>query len=127
MSLLEVRGLRAGYERIPVVFGIDLTVDKGEIVAILGANGAGKTTTLRCISGRLRPMAGEIDFEGQRSDHTSADAITRASLGHVPEGRGILPTLKGDERLARAGAGALARTSTAAAASNERRISGCLP
>jgi branched-chain amino acid transport system ATP-binding protein len=104
MSLLDVRGLRAGYERIPVVFGIDLTVDEGEIVAVLGANGAGKTTTLRCISGMLRPMAGQIEFAGQRIDQSSADAIARASLVHVPEGRGIFPTLNVDESLTLAAA-----------------------
>lgn len=104
MSLLEVRGLRAGYERIPVIFGIDLHVDEGEIVAVLGANGAGKTTTLRCISGMLRPMAGEIEFAGRRIDGRSADAIARASLVHIPEGRGIFPTLNVSESLELAGA-----------------------
>ncbi len=98
-ALLEVRGLRAGYERIPVVFGIDLQVGEGEIVAVLGANGAGKTTMLRCISGMLRPMAGEITFAGRRIDSRSADAIARASLVHVPEGRGIFPSLDVDESL----------------------------
>ena len=99
MSLLEVRGLHAGYERIPVVFGIDLTLEEGQIVAVLGANGAGKTTTLRCISGMLRPMAGEIEFAGQRIDGRSADGIARSSLVHVPEGRGIFPTLNVHESL----------------------------
>ena len=56
--LLEVKGLRTGYGRIPVVFGIDLEVEEGEIVALLGANGAGKTTTLRAISGMIPAMAG---------------------------------------------------------------------
>jgi branched-chain amino acid transport system ATP-binding protein len=98
-NLLEVRGLRAGYERIPVVFGVDLEIAEGEIVAVLGANGAGKTTTLRCISGMLRPMAGEIVFNGRRIDGRSADSIARASLLHVPEGRGIFPTLDVNESL----------------------------
>ncbi len=98
-ALLDVRGLRAGYERIPVVFGIDLQVGENEIVAVLGANGAGKTTTLRCISGMLRPMAGEIEFAGQHIDGRSADRIARSSLVHVPEGRGIFPTLDVRESL----------------------------
>ncbi|HEV7677966.1 MAG TPA: ABC transporter ATP-binding protein [Candidatus Dormibacteraeota bacterium] len=98
-NLLEVRGLRAGYERIPVIFGIDMHVAEGEIVAVLGANGAGKTTSLRCISGMLRPMAGEIAFEGRRIDGRSADAIARSRLVHVPEGRGIFPTLDVNESL----------------------------
>jgi branched-chain amino acid transport system ATP-binding protein len=98
-ALLAVRGLRAGYERIPVVFGIDLEVGEGEIVAILGANGAGKTTTLRCISGMLKPMAGTVEFMGQRIHGHAADAIARAGLVHVPEGRGIFPTLNVNESL----------------------------
>jgi len=97
--LLDVRGLRAAYERIPVVFGIDLQVGEGEIVAVLGANGAGKTTTLRCISGMLKPVEGSIEFMGQRIDGRSADRITRSGLVHVPEGRGIFPTLNVDESL----------------------------
>ncbi len=99
MSLLEVRGLRAGYERIPVVFDIDLVVEEGEIVAILGANGAGKTTTLRCLSGMVRPMAGEIMFDGRHIDGVAADVIARSSLVHVPQGRGIFPTLDVGESL----------------------------
>jgi branched-chain amino acid transport system ATP-binding protein len=98
-TLLDVQGLRAGYERIPVVFGIDLHVGDGEIVAILGANGAGKTTTLRCISGMLKPMAGSIDFMGQRIDGGRADRIARSGLVHVPEGRGVFPTLNVHESL----------------------------
>jgi branched-chain amino acid transport system ATP-binding protein len=97
--LLDVRGLRAAYERIPVVFGVDLQIGEGEIVAVLGANGAGKTTTLRCISGMLRPMAGAIEFMGRRIDELSADRIARSSLVHVPEGRGIFPTLNVNESL----------------------------
>ena len=104
MNLLSVHGLQAGYERIPVVFGVDLDVEEGEIVAILGANGAGKTTTLRCISGMLRPMAGEITFAGNRIDGRSADSIARVSLVHVPEGRGIFPTLDVQESLSLAAA-----------------------
>jgi branched-chain amino acid transport system ATP-binding protein len=104
MNLLSVQGLRAGYERIPVVFGVDLHVDEGEIVAVLGANGAGKTTTLRCISGMLRPMGGEIAFAGQRVDGRNADAIARMSMVHVPEGRGIFPTLDVEESLGLAAA-----------------------
>ena len=113
MNLLEVRGLHTGYGRIPVVFGADLTVGEGEIVAVLGANGAGKTTTLRCISGMVPPMAGEIEFAGQRIDGWRPDAIARASLVHVPEGRGIFPTLNVNESLELAAAVAgVSRTET---------------
>ncbi|MHB8718230.1 MAG: ABC transporter ATP-binding protein [Candidatus Dormibacteria bacterium] len=98
-SLLEVTQLRAAYGHIPVIFGIDIEVGEGEIVAVLGANGAGKTTTLRAISGMLRPSAGEIRFAGERIDARPADAIARSGLVHVPEGRGIFPTLAVDESL----------------------------
>ena len=93
MSLLEVRGLRAGYEGIPVVFGVDLDVEEGEIVALLGSNGAGKTTTLRAISGMIAPLAGEVSFDDRRVDGMHAERIARLGLMHVPEGRGIFPSL----------------------------------
>jgi branched-chain amino acid transport system ATP-binding protein len=98
-ALLELRGLRAGYEGIPVVFGIDVDVQAGEVVALLGANGAGKTTTLRAISGMIRPMAGSISFDGQEIAGHDAARIARAGLLHVPEGRGIFPTLAVEEML----------------------------
>ena len=108
MALLEVRGLRAGYSGIPVVFKVDLEVGDGEVVALLGANGAGKTTTLRAISGMLRVMSGEITFAGERISNRPADQIARRGLVHVPEGRGIFPSLHVDEslRLAASMAGA---------------------
>ncbi|MBV8194850.1 MAG: ABC transporter ATP-binding protein [Candidatus Dormibacteraeota bacterium] len=99
MSLLEVRGLRAGYQGIPVVFGLDLDLDEGEIVAVLGANGAGKTTTMRAISGMLRPMAGTVVWDGIDITGKHADAVARMGLIHVPEGRGLFPSLGVDESL----------------------------
>jgi ABC-type branched-subunit amino acid transport system ATPase component len=84
-ALLETRGLRTGYGRLPVVFNIDLEVREGEIVALLGANGAGKTTTLRALSGLLPLMGGE--------------KIARGGVVHVPQGRGIFPNLKVEETL----------------------------
>ncbi len=106
--LLEVRGIRAGYEGIPVVFGIDLEIGDGEIVALLGSNGAGKTTTLRAISGMIPLMSGEIAFDGERIDGLAAEKIAQRGLLHVPEGRGLFPTLTvGDTlRLAAAMVGA---------------------
>ena len=105
--LLQVRDLRAGYGGIPVLFKVDLEVAEGEIVALLGANGAGKTTTLRAISGMVRVMAGEVTFAGERITNRPADRIARGGLLHVPEGRGIFPSLRVDEtlRLAAARAG----------------------
>ena len=99
MALLEVTGLRAGYGRLPVIFGIELTVGEGEIVALLGLNGAGKTTTLRAISGMIPVMAGTVHFAGEDVTGQPAERITRRGLLHVPEGRGIFPNLRVDESL----------------------------
>jgi branched-chain amino acid transport system ATP-binding protein len=98
-ALLEVSGLRAGYGRLPVIFGIELTVGEGEIVALLGLNGAGKTTTLRAISGMIPVMEGTVRFDGADITGQPAERITRRGLLHVPEGRGIFPNLRVDESL----------------------------
>ena len=97
-GLLETRGLRTGYGRLPVVFNIDLEVREGEIVALLGANGAGKTTTLRALSGLLPLMGGEVRLDGKPLAGT-ADKIARGGVVHVPQGRGIFPNLKVEETL----------------------------
>jgi len=99
MALLETRSLRTGYEGIPVVFGIDIEVNEGEVVALLGSNGAGKTTTLRAISGMIKPMSGDIMFNGRHIGGMAAEKIARAGLIHVPQGRGIFPSLGVEESL----------------------------
>ncbi len=98
-TLLEARGLRTGYGRLPVVFNVDLEVKEGEIVALLGANGAGKTTTLRALSGMLPLMAGEVCLDGKSLKGSAPDAIARGGVVHVPQGRGIFPNLRVDETL----------------------------
>ncbi|HEV8462166.1 MAG TPA: ABC transporter ATP-binding protein [Gaiellaceae bacterium] len=98
-ALLEARGLRTGYGRLPVVFNVDLEVGEGEIVALLGANGAGKTTTLRALSGMLPLMAGEVRLDGTSLNGRSPDTIAHAGVVHVPQGRGIFPSLRVDETL----------------------------
>ncbi|HEY2542565.1 MAG TPA: ABC transporter ATP-binding protein [Gaiellaceae bacterium] len=103
-TLLEARGLRTGYGRLPVVFNVDLEVKEGEIVALLGANGAGKTTTLRALSGMLPLMSGDVCLDGKSLKGTRPDAIARGGIVHVPQGRGIFPTLRVDETLRLAGA-----------------------
>ena len=90
-ALLSVRGIRAGYGRLNVLFGIDLVVAAGEIVALLGANGAGKTTTLRAVSGTVRRDGG-ITLAGKRLGRTP-ESVARAGIAHVPEGRGIFAEL----------------------------------
>ena len=98
-TLLEARGVRTGYGRLPVVFNVDLEVKEGEIVALLGANGAGKTTTLRALSGMLPLMAGDVCLDGTSLKRTAPDAIARGGVVHVPQGRGIFPNLRVDETL----------------------------
>ena len=71
--------------------GVSLTVERGEIVTLLGANGSGKSTTLRAISGLVRPVRGRIVYEGRDITQAPADAIVAAGITHVPEGREIFP------------------------------------
>src|SRR5690242_7673790 len=97
--LLSIEGLRVAYGRIEALRGIDITVEEGEIVALLGANGAGKTTTLRTISGLLSPIAGSVSFDGQRINGARAHEIGSLGIGHVPEGRRIFPRMSVLENL----------------------------
>jgi branched-chain amino acid transport system ATP-binding protein len=98
-ALLEVEGAQAGYGTLPVLFGVDLTVEPGEAVTLLGRNGMGKTTTVRCIVGLLKATSGVIRFEGQRIDGWTADRVGRAGIALVPEGRRIFPNLSVRENL----------------------------
>lgn len=94
-----MRDLEAGYGRAAVLHGVDIEVDEGEIVSLLGANGAGKTTTLRAISGLLPLQGGSIEFAGQSWKSQPPEVRAAAQLGHVAEGRGILGTLSVEENL----------------------------
>ena len=98
-GLLEVIGVQAGYDALPVLFGVDLAIKPGEAVTLLGRNGMGKTTTVRCIVGLLEPTSGMIRFEGRRIDGWAADRIGRAGIALVPEGRRIFPNLSVRENL----------------------------
>ncbi|MCL6561967.1 MAG: ABC transporter ATP-binding protein [Firmicutes bacterium] len=91
--MLEVKNLRAGYELAEVLGGISLTVDKGQVVSIVGANGAGKSTTLKVLSGLLRPWQGSILLDGTELSGKSPADIVRAGLAHVPEGRQVFANL----------------------------------
>ena len=88
-AVLEIDGLTAGYDQAAVIRDVSLTVDAGEVVALLGANGAGKTTTLRVISGIVRPTAGRALLDGKDLASLSPSARARSGIAHVPEGRGI--------------------------------------
>ena len=91
--VLAVRGIEVGYGPIKALHGIDLEVNRGEIVTLIGANGAGKTTTLRTISGLLRPRTGEVHFEGTNITGAKPHRIAARGISHVPEGRGIFANL----------------------------------
>jgi branched-chain amino acid transport system ATP-binding protein len=91
MPLLELTDVHARYGQVRAVHGISLTVDEGEVVALLGANGAGKTTTLRAISGVVA-REGSVVFDGKPLPR-KAEASARRGITHVPEGRGILGEL----------------------------------
>jgi branched-chain amino acid transport system ATP-binding protein len=99
MALLDVEGVRVAYGAIEAVKGIDVRVEQGEIVTLIGGNGAGKTTTLKTISGVLRPAAGRIRFDGQRIDGVPAHKIVALGVGHVPEGRRIFGRMSVAENL----------------------------
>ncbi|HEY1290199.1 MAG TPA: ABC transporter ATP-binding protein [Burkholderiales bacterium] len=97
--MLEARGLSAGYGRAQVLFGLDLAVDKGEVVALLGRNGAGKSTTLKALMGLIEPRSGEVRFGGERIDRRSPHEVARLGLGYVPEDRRIFTDLTVAENL----------------------------
>jgi branched-chain amino acid transport system ATP-binding protein len=97
--MLEVRGLEAGYGRARVLFGVDLEVRAGEVVALLGRNGAGKSTTLKAIMGLLKPRSGQIEFEGRRIEKLEPFETARLGLGYVPEDRRIFTDLSVAENL----------------------------
>jgi len=96
--LLRVERLRAGYGRVQVLWDVDLHVDRGEIVCLVGANGAGKTTLLRAITGVIPPR-GAVAFEGSRIDARGTAAIARLGIAHVPEGRQLFPGMTVREHL----------------------------
>jgi branched-chain amino acid transport system ATP-binding protein len=88
-TLIEARGLSAGYGKMAVVRDVDLRVDAGEVVALIGANGAGKTTTLLTLAGELAPLQGEVHFLGQPT-RSPMHARCRNGLGYVTEGRSVI-------------------------------------
>ena len=97
--ILGVRNLEVAYGNIPALHGINVEVQKGEIVTLIGANGAGKTTTLRTISGLLKPRRGEIIFDDKNITGTKPHVITAMGVSHVPEGRGIFANLTVNDNL----------------------------
>ena len=97
--LLEVERLESGYGASPVLFGIDLCVDAGEMVTLLGRNGMGKTTTVRSIMGLTPARGGKIRFRGRAIERARPERIARLGIALVPEGRQIFPNLSVREHL----------------------------
>jgi branched-chain amino acid transport system ATP-binding protein len=97
--MLDVRSLETAYGRSQVLFGIDLRIEKAEVVSLLGRNGMGKTTTVRSIMGIARPKAGTIRFESKSLNNLPSYRIAQAGLGLVPEGRQVFPNLTVRENL----------------------------
>lgn len=98
-ALLEIKNLVVRYGAIEAVKGIDLKVEEGTVVAILGANGSGKTSTLRTISGLIEPADGHITFQNQNIENMEAEKITQLGISQSPEGRQVFRDLTVEENL----------------------------
>jgi branched-chain amino acid transport system ATP-binding protein len=98
-AILELLDIRAAYGQIEVLHGIDVSVEPGKVLAVLGPNGAGKTTLVRVISGLLRPTHGRVIIAGTDVTGVRGDALARAGLCVIQEGRGIFPRLTVEEHL----------------------------
>lgn len=99
MSLLEVKDLVVSYGAIKALQGISFSVDKGEIISLIGSNGAGKTTTLHSISNLIKKVSGSITFDGVNITNLSADKIVKMGLIQVPEGRRVFANMSVKENL----------------------------
>lgn len=99
MPLLATQGLVARYGQFQALFGVDIALEMGECVAIIGANGAGKTTLMRSIAGVLRNDAASVMFKGQPIGDLPADEVMQRGIGLVPEGRKLFPSLSVEENL----------------------------
>ena len=97
--LLKLSGLDAHYGDFQALFGVDMDIATGEVIAIIGANGAGKTTLMRSISGLLRNEAAQVTFKGQAIGELRAEQVAYAGIALVPEGRQLFPSLSVEENL----------------------------
>jgi branched-chain amino acid transport system ATP-binding protein len=97
--MLEVKQMVVAYGRVNAVKGIDFSVESGQVVTLLGTNGAGKSTTLRTISGLLKPVSGEIWFEGERIDGMAAHKIVERGIAQSPEGRRLFRQMSVEDNL----------------------------
>src|SRR5262245_13301608 len=98
-SVLAAEGMRASIGKIAVLQGVNLRLEKGETVALLGRNGAGKTSTLRAILGLLKCTAGKVSYLGEDLANVPAHQLASKGIGYVPQGRGLFPRLSVEENL----------------------------
>ena len=123
-SLLELQDVHSYYGNIHALKGISMTVDKGEIVTLIGANVAGKSTTLRTISGIIKPRQGAVKLAGERIDELPAHKVVERGVLQSPEGRRIFPRLSVQENLEM---GAYTRTDKDGIAEDLERVFGLFP
>src|SRR6202521_2805280 len=97
--LLQVRGLNAGYDAGPVLFGIDLEIAPSELIALVGANGAGKSTLLGVLSGLVRATSGSITLAGADVTNARPEVLVRNGVAHVPQGRRLFGTISVEKNL----------------------------
>ena len=97
--LLQVRGLNAGYDAGPVLFGIDLEIAPSELIALVGANGAGKSTLLGVLSGLVRATSGTVKFAGEDVTNARPEVLVRRGIAHVPQGRRLFGTMSVEKNL----------------------------
>jgi branched-chain amino acid transport system ATP-binding protein len=123
-QVLELLDIHTSYGNIRALKGVSLKVEKGEIVTLIGSNGAGKTTTLKTIIGTLKPLRGEIKFDGKRIDRLATDKVVRMGIAQSPEGRRIFPRLSVLENLE---LGAFARADKTNIAADMERVFALFP
>jgi len=97
--MLRISNLHAGYGDVPVLWGVDLEVERGEIACLVGSNGAGKTTLLRTLSGLVEASRGSISFDGADLTHAQAERVLAAGIAHVPEGRRLFSAMSVQDNL----------------------------
>lgn len=99
MMLLELRGLRASYDKVDVLEDIDITVNEGEVVAIIGPNGAGKSTALKAIFGLVKVTAGSVFFQGKEITNHRPREVLAGGISYIPQGKSVFPSLTVIENL----------------------------
>ncbi|ELZ13349.1 ABC transporter [Haloterrigena salina JCM 13891] len=97
--MLELTNLRASYGKTPILRGVDVTVDEGEIVGVMGKNGVGKTTLIKAVVGLLEADEGTVVFDGEDVTDEPADVRARRGMGYIPQGRDVFPELTVEENL----------------------------